>query len=91
MVLQVFSLLMPPSKLIRSLVHGVTFPSSVSLGSAMHLKVVAAGDQLSGYVNDTLVEKVQDPTLTSGYVGFGLGANQKEEVFFENAKVTIKP
>ena len=67
------------------------FPSSVSLGSAMHLKVVAAGDQLSCYVNDTLFEKVQDPTLTSGYVGFALRANQKEEVFFKNAKVTIKP
>ena len=65
----------------------------IAPGQTVHLKVVASGNQFSGYVNDTLVKTVQDTRLASGWVGLGMGIHDADwfEAYFENAKVSTQP
>jgi hypothetical protein len=62
-------------------------------GETMHLKMMAVGDQFSFYLNDTLINKVQDANLKSGWIGFSMGETSPEagEVIFENAKISVIP
>lgn len=43
------------------------------LGSANRLKVVAAGPDISVYVNDTLLEQIKDNTYSSGNIALDVG------------------
>jgi hypothetical protein len=59
-------------------------------GAKVHLKVVAAGDQFTVYMNDKLITTVTDASLPTGYVGFVIASTDttQQQVIFENALVT---
>lgn len=74
------------------LVDWVEFPD-LEVGKPAHLKVVAEGDRIAGFINNFLVGFVQDPNLTSGLVGIALYNNDspsiKQHAVFENMTVRI--
>jgi hypothetical protein len=63
------------------------------IGESNHLKIVAIGDIMAAYVNNTLVAQTQDATLSSGVVGFKVWDKDSAEqhIVFEKMKVSYIP
>ena len=77
----------------ENLVAYTQIPQINKVGEINHLKVVAVGNTLKAFVNDTLVGEVQDATIASGTISFFLqnGDTKEQQVVFEHAKVTKMP
>jgi hypothetical protein len=71
----------------------VKIPQLNEIGQVNHLKVVAIGGKIAGFINNYLIGYIQDDSLTSGLVGFSLfnqgSANKEQHVIFENMKIQI--
>lgn len=64
--------------------------SAIKTGTAKNrLKVIAQGDQIALYINDTFLNTITDPTLSRGRLGFVIYSPEPEvKVAFDNVSIS---
>lgn len=68
------------------------FSEAIMIGTTAsnRIRLEVAGTDLAFYVNDTLLEKVSDPTYSTGLIGFDAGTygSPLTDVTFDNLKIS---